>query len=54
MKNLPNPTIELIRADMTPGFKQRYKFDTKQEAKMFFDKMKAEMNKLPEYLRPKI
>lgn len=53
MKKLPNPTIELIKANMASGFNGRYRFDTKQEAKQFFDRMKSEMSKLPEYLRPK-
>lgn len=53
MKRLPNPTIELIKANMTPGFNGKYRFDTEQEAKAFFDRMKSEMTNLPEYLRPK-
>lgn len=38
---------------MTLGFTGKYVFDTEEEAKIFSNKMKAEMNKLPEFLKPK-
>lgn len=49
----PNATEEVMKANMTHGFRAKYTFGTEDEAKRFFNKVKTEMGKFPEFLRPK-
>lgn len=43
---------EIHKALLTRGFNGKYKFDTEQEAKVFFDKLKDGFEKLPDWLKP--
>jgi hypothetical protein len=52
MKKRHNPTIEVLKCTSTQGFTTKYAFPTEQEAKEFYDKLKAEIDKLSEFLKP--
>lgn len=50
----PNVTMEVLKANMMRGYQAKYTFNTEQEAKAYFEKLKAELDKLPDFLRPKV
>lgn len=51
MKKHPNVTNEIMKANLIRGYKAKYVFDTEEEAKVYFDRLKAEMGELPTYLK---
>jgi hypothetical protein len=49
-----NVDTYLLQANMTHGFKSKLEFESEDEAKKFYDKVKSKMELLPDFLKPKL
>lgn len=54
MRKNPTVTEELSKALSTRGHRAKYEFYTEAEAKHYWNKLKSQLDKLPEFLKPKL